>query len=196
MSRSTYGFCHGDRRAVLTSRIPGDWTRLEHDPVDRIAVAQRKLSWGGLPGERLHEFWAVHWAVGASVTLQWATRRRSCARTTKTNNTLNITVGTVKKSTRPGFGDGYRGNVRHICDGGVLRRQVLGHRRLRDLDAQFLQLPCVQSNADVFSGRQSRRGKSQQPRSLDGRVKGNRCSGAHRRSSREEGERVPGPQRE
>ena len=43
--------------------------------------------------------WAVHWAVGLSVTLMWTTRRRSCATTTKTNKTLNTTVGTVKKST-------------------------------------------------------------------------------------------------
>jgi hypothetical protein len=38
----------------------------ERDPVDRIAIAQH-VSRGGLPGEGLHE--AVHWAVGASVTL-------------------------------------------------------------------------------------------------------------------------------
>jgi hypothetical protein len=35
--------------------------------------------------------WAVHWAVGVSVTLTWTTRRRSCARTTKTNKTFSGT---------------------------------------------------------------------------------------------------------
>jgi hypothetical protein len=33
---------------------------------------------------------------------------------------------------------------------------------------------CVQINADAFSGSQSRRGKSQSPRSLGGREEGNR----------------------
>jgi energy-coupling factor transporter ATP-binding protein EcfA2 len=56
---------------------------LERDPVHRIAIAQ-KVSRGTLPGEGLHELLGVHGAVGASVTLMWTTRRRSCARTTKT----------------------------------------------------------------------------------------------------------------
>ena len=42
--------------------------------------------------------WAVHWAVGCSVTLKWATVRRSWARTIRTKRTLKLTVGTVKKS--------------------------------------------------------------------------------------------------
>ena len=70
----------------------------EYDPVDRIAVAQ-EVSRGSVPRERLDKLLAVHWAVGPSVTLTWTTRRRSCARTTKTNQTLNMTVGTIKKST-------------------------------------------------------------------------------------------------
>jgi hypothetical protein len=47
--------------------------------------------------------------------------------------------------------------------------------------------------ADVFSGCESRRGKSQTPRSLDGRGEGNRTPEAHRRSHQEDGERVTGP---
>jgi hypothetical protein len=47
--------------------------------------------------------------------------------------------------------------------------------------------------ADVFSGCESRRGKSQTPCSLDGRGKGNQPSEAHRRSHQEDGERVTGP---
>jgi hypothetical protein len=47
--------------------------------------------------------------------------------------------------------------------------------------------------ADVFSGCESRRGKSQTPRSLDGREEGNQVSEAHRRSHQEDGERVTGP---
>jgi hypothetical protein len=93
----------------------------EHDTVDRIAVAQQ-VSWGGLPGERLHELLGRPLGRGASVRLQWATRRRSCARTTKTNKTLNVTVGTVKKSTETRLRRWLSRNVRHICDGGLLRR--------------------------------------------------------------------------
>ncbi len=62
--------------------------------------------------------WAVHAAVGASVTLEWTTRLRWCARTTKTNNTLNVTVGTVKKSTETRLRMWLSRNVRQVCDGG------------------------------------------------------------------------------
>ena len=34
-----------------------------------------------------------------AVTFTWTTRRRSCNSTTHTNNTRNVAVGTVKKST-------------------------------------------------------------------------------------------------
>ncbi len=47
--------------------------------------------------------------------------------------------------------------------------------------------------ADASSGSQSRRGKSQTPRSLDGRGEGNRTSEAHRQSHQKDGERVTGP---
>ena len=56
------------------------------------------------------------------MTLTWTTRRRSCARTTKTNKTLNSTVGTVKKSTETRLPTWLSRNVRQVCDGGVRRR--------------------------------------------------------------------------
>jgi hypothetical protein len=40
----------------------------------------------------------VQAAVGESVTLKWATRRRSLLRTTNTKRIRKVTVGTVKKS--------------------------------------------------------------------------------------------------
>jgi hypothetical protein len=43
---------------------------------------------------------------------------------------------------------------------------------------------------------QARRGRSQEPRSLDGRQEGNQESEAHRQSHLRGGERVTGPQRE
>jgi hypothetical protein len=79
--------------------------------------------------------------------------------------------------------------------GRALRDQARD-RTLRHFNAELEEFACVQSNADVFSGSQSRRGKSQQPRSLDGRTKGDRRSEAHRQSPQKEGERVAGPQRE
>ena len=50
MRRSTYGFCHGDRGALLTSRMPRECTRT----VEPIAIAQ-PVAWAGVPGERLHD---------------------------------------------------------------------------------------------------------------------------------------------
>ena len=51
-----------------------------------------------------------------------ATRRRSCATTTKTNNTVNVTVGTVKKSTETRLRIWLSRNVRQVCDGGLFGR--------------------------------------------------------------------------
>src|SRR2546422_7878576 len=48
------------------------------------------------------------------------------------------------------------------------------------------------AKADVFSGRQSHRGNSQTPRSLDGRAAGNQSSEAHRRNHRKDGSEWPG----
>src|SRR2546425_1196741 len=48
------------------------------------------------------------------------------------------------------------------------------------------------AKADVFSGRQSHRGNSQTPRSLDGRAAGNPSSEAHRRNHRKDGSEWPG----
>jgi hypothetical protein len=46
--------------------------------------------------------------------------------------------------------------------------------------------------ADVFSGDESHRGKSQRPRSLDGRAEGNQSPEAHRRNHRKDGSEWPG----
>jgi hypothetical protein len=56
---------------------------------------------------------------GVSVTLMWTTRRRSCARTTKTNKTLNIAVGTTKKSTQTRLPRWLSRKVLQVCDGGL-----------------------------------------------------------------------------
>src|SRR4029453_1453971 len=122
MRPSTYGFCHGDRGAVLTSRIPRDWTRLENTAPYTASRSRRRSRGAVSHGNASTSCWAVHRAVGASVTLTWTTRRRLCARTTKTNKTLNSTVGTVKKSTETRLPMWLSRNVRHVCDGGVRRR--------------------------------------------------------------------------
>jgi hypothetical protein len=48
-------------------------------------------------------------------------------------------------------------------------------------------------NAGVYSGRQTHRGKSQKPRSLDSGEEGNRISEAYRQSHLQGGEQVIGP---
>jgi hypothetical protein len=42
--------------------------------------------------------WRVHAEVGCAVTLRYRMRRRSWARTTKTNRIRQVSVGTAKKS--------------------------------------------------------------------------------------------------
>src|SRR5437870_4672194 len=116
--RSTYGFCQGDRGAVLTSRIPMAWARLENTTPYTASRSRSKYRGAVSQGNASTSCWAVHSAVGASVTLMWTTRRRSCARTTKTNKTLNITVGTTKKSTATRLPTWLSRKVRQVCDGG------------------------------------------------------------------------------
>ena len=67
-------------------------------------------------------WWAVHCAVGCSVTLRWTILRRSCARTTKTNNTLNVAVGTTKKSIATRSFKCRSRNVRQVAEGNLSSR--------------------------------------------------------------------------
>ena len=67
---------------------------------------------------------AVHIAPGDSVTLKWTIRLRSWARTTKTNSTLNDTVGTVKKSMDTRSFAWLLRNARHDGDGGLRRTSL------------------------------------------------------------------------
>ncbi len=62
---------------------------------------------------------AVHSALGCSVTLKCSTRRRSCASTTSTNNTLNCSVGTVKKSMETNWPTWLVRKVFHVWDGSL-----------------------------------------------------------------------------
>lgn len=64
--------------------------------IDAIAVSEQILR-DRIERKASTIRWAVHSAVGLSVTLKWTILRRLCARTTKTNNTLNVAVGTTKK---------------------------------------------------------------------------------------------------
>jgi hypothetical protein len=71
-------------------------------PKDGIAIAE-EIRGAVSSGKVSTICWAVHAAVGCSVTLKWRTRRRWWARTTRTKSTRQRAVGTVKKSieTRP-----------------------------------------------------------------------------------------------
>jgi hypothetical protein len=116
------GFCQGGPWGDLDLVDPqGVHPAGEHRPVHSIAVAQ-EVARHGLPRERLHELLGRPLGRGASVTLTCRTRRRSWARTTRTNNTLNIAVETVKKSTETRLPTWLARNVRQVCEGGVRRR--------------------------------------------------------------------------
>ena len=124
MRRSPEGFCHGARGAIVTSWIPRAFTRHEN-PAPYTASRSRSRDRGAVShGNASRSCGAVHWAVGASVTLTWTTRRRSWARTTKTNNTLNIPVGPVKKSTETSVPTWWARKLRQVCDGGGGRRRT------------------------------------------------------------------------
>ena len=56
------------------------------------------------------------------MTLKCKTRRRWCERTTNTNNTRNVTVGTTKKSTDTSSFMWFFRNALHVPDGGFLVR--------------------------------------------------------------------------
>ena len=62
--------------------------------------------------------------MGEPVTLKWMTRLRSWARTTNTNNTLNVTVVTVKKSTETKLRTWLSRRVLQDCDGGFRCRTM------------------------------------------------------------------------
>src|SRR4029450_8290151 len=93
--------------------------RLENATPYTASRSRRRYRGAVCQGNASTSYWAVHWAVGASVTLMWTTRRRSCARTTKTNKTLNVAVGPVKKSTETRLPRWLSRKVLHVCDGGL-----------------------------------------------------------------------------
>jgi hypothetical protein len=66
--------------------------------------------------------WAVHAAVGCSVTLTCTTRRRSCARITRTKSTLYVTVGTIKQSMATTSLTWLFKHVFHVGQGGLRGR--------------------------------------------------------------------------
>jgi hypothetical protein len=71
----------------------------------------------------------------------WTTRRRSCARTTKTNKALNITVGTTKKSTATRLPRWLSRKVLQVCDGGLRWRTRYLDTVACEIDPRFLEFP-------------------------------------------------------
>ena len=108
-------------------------------------------------------------------------RGRSCA----ASPTVRLGENGAGKSTLMKCLVGY-----HQPDAG----QIVVGRRERSIrsphDAHALGV--MSRKADVFSGRQTRRGESQTPRSLGGRGEGNRAPEAHRRSHRRMVSESPG----
>ena len=92
-------------------------------------------------GNASRSCWAVHAAVGWSVTAMCTTRRRSCARITSTNKRRQVAVGTTKKSAAASCWAWFARNVRHVCDGGCgTAHHVLRDGSLTDVETQFQQL--------------------------------------------------------
>ena len=93
------------------------------------------------------------WGIGG---VTWTTRLRWCARTTKTNKTLNGTVGR-RRSPRSEAPDVVGRGTCAGLTGPVRAAQVHGPRRLGNLDAQLLQLPVNPGRAPQGVRRDIRR---------------------------------------
>ena len=61
---SRYGFCQGDRAAVLTSWIPMDCARLENATPYTASRSRMRYRGAVCQGNASTSCWAVHWAVG------------------------------------------------------------------------------------------------------------------------------------
>ena len=89
----------GRPRAVRTSARPKAATVLRKETSKMASRSCSRNRDGTCHGNASRSCCRVHVDVGCGVTLTCRIRRRSCARTTKTNNTRHVIVGTVKKST-------------------------------------------------------------------------------------------------
>ena len=104
---------------------------------------------------------AVHSAVGCSVTLKCSTRRRSCASTTNTNNTLNCSVGTVKKSMETNWPTWLVRKVFHVWDGSL---RCFGIKR--ETVRSEISTPSLRSSPWIRGAPQSRLAAAMLPISL------------------------------
>ena len=142
MSRSTYGFCQGDRGAVLTSRIPRDvHAAREHAPVDPIAIAQH-VARCGVPGERLDDLLGRPLGRGGVGDVDMHDASPMVRQDHEDEQDLERHRGHGEEV----HGDQAPEVVVEERAPGLRRRrsvadQILGDRRLRDLEAQLLEFP-------------------------------------------------------
>ena len=86
--------------------------------IERMITIAKEICEAARPREMRRETAAtVHAAVGCSVTATCTTRRRSWARSTKTNSSRHVTVGTTKKSAAISCCAWLVKNVRQVCEG-------------------------------------------------------------------------------
>ena len=89
----------------------------EHGAVDRIAVAQQ-VARGGVPGERLHELLSRPLGRRDVGDVDVDDASPVMRQDDEDNNTLNSTVGTVKKSTETRLRMWLSRNECQVCEGG------------------------------------------------------------------------------
>src|SRR5208283_373862 len=94
-------------------------------PIDLVPVSDQ-ISWRRVFGERIQDLLSGPSRRRCSVTLKCTTLRRRRAKTTKTNRTRKVAVGTVKKSMQVNWFRWLSRNAFQVCDGG---RRFLGKSR-------------------------------------------------------------------
>src|SRR5215472_7796521 len=141
IARSTYGLCQGERGAITTSAMSITATRLlKTSSVRGVAIAQ-KTARSRIPRERFSYLRDQQAAVGCCVTSKRTIFRRSRARMSITNRSRKVGDGTMNMS------------IAAIPSASVAEeaapsrrwrawpaQDVLGNRRLTDLDTELEQL--------------------------------------------------------
>jgi hypothetical protein len=113
----------------------------EHDPVDRIAVAQQ-VARSGLPGERLHELLGRPLGRGGAGHVDVEDASPVVRQDHEDEQDLEHHRGHGEEVHRDQASEMViEKRAPHLRRGLAPAAQILGHRRLRDLDAQLLELP-------------------------------------------------------
>ncbi len=104
------------------------------NPITNYAIAVSK-------GNASTICWVVHYAEACSVTLTCTILRRSCARTRKTNSTLNVAIGTTRTSAATNSFKYKLRIVRQVAEGNLSPRGLCLSRLILRLESPTCEVP-------------------------------------------------------